>query len=656
MAIIIPSANIYEMQNDKILDNQISGVEGKINAFDNQNKLEHKETINLDYLDITNNFSQNTNYKQITFGNRPFYANPNITVYYVKFYYDFSIKEDIFLLNNLTVKTENLYSSNNADYERDIWQIYNPNYSGDISFAIVNNETEFDNLEEANWGKVGLQRLNTNLFRLYLKVVYLGVVNTAFSSFNIGDIVAKSKERTISFYAYKQIEKTVIYGLSNNVDSLNKNELIQETTKNGTTKISEYLANNILYSYKNGKETATIRCSINDYKNEDGTIAKSITDTTKDMTFRMYDNVIPMIPSPNGDVPMSKYKDGTSKIFKVLGTKLINNGACWQELTLQERLREREKYIKFEIDGDGTNTISARANSTSGTTTGISSNRTMQYSLNGKDWNSWNGSALTITTSQPIYLRSNITANGGAALYTNFFFGNSTTKIKCSGDMRYMAMTNNYAEISNTVPFTDCYRSMFQSCTSLTTAPSLPATTLADNCYSFMFHSCTLLTTAPSLPATTLADYCYRYMFYGCTSLTTAPSLPATTLATDCYRSMFFNCTSLTTAPNLPATTLASSCYAYMFRNCTSLTTAPSLPATTLANYCYYSMFSDCTSLTQVSININNNTTIPTAALSSMLASTGTVSQPPNAIYCDRTTIIADTNATSRWIRQPYAE
>ena len=27
MAIIIPSANIYEMQNDKILDNQISGVD-----------------------------------------------------------------------------------------------------------------------------------------------------------------------------------------------------------------------------------------------------------------------------------------------------------------------------------------------------------------------------------------------------------------------------------------------------------------------------------------------------------------------------------------------------------------------------------------------------------------------------------------------------
>ena len=60
---------------------------------------------------------------------------------------------------------------------------------------------------------------------------------------------------------------------------------------------------------------------------------------------------------------------------------------------------------------------------------------------------------------------------------------------------------------------------MFQGCTSLTTAPELPATTLADSCYSSMFYVCSSLTQAPALPATTLADYCYYYMFSGCTSL-----------------------------------------------------------------------------------------------------------------------------------------
>ena len=38
-------------------------------------------------------------------------------------------------------------------------------------------------------------------------------------------------------------------------------------------------------------------------------------------------------------------------------------------------------------------------------------------------------------------------------------------------------------------------------------------------CYSFLFYNCTSLTTAPSLPATTLADQCYYYMFTGCTNL-----------------------------------------------------------------------------------------------------------------------------------------
>ena len=80
-------------------------------------------------------------------------------------------------------------------------------------------------------------------------------------------------------------------------------------------------------------------------------------------------------------------------------------------------------------------------------------------------------------------------------------------------------------------------------------------------CYNSMFGGCSSLTQAPELPATTLADYCYSSMFLGCSSLSQAPVLPATTLADSCYDSMFSKCTSLTQAPELPATTLSSSCY-----------------------------------------------------------------------------------------------
>ena len=48
------------------------------------------------------------------------------------------------------------------------------------------------------------------------------------------------------------------------------------------------------------------------------------------------------------------------------------------------------------------------------------------------------------------------------------------------------------------------------------------------------------------LPATILNNVCYRRMFYGCTSLTTAPDLPATSqLTASCYRDMFNGCTNL---------------------------------------------------------------------------------------------------------------
>ena len=149
-------------------------------------------------------------------------------------------------------------------------------------------------------------------------------------------------------------------------------------------------------------------------------------------------------------------------------------------------------------------------------------------------------------------------------------------------------------ELPATTLDTSCYASMFNGCTSLAQAPGLPATTSAAHCYSNMFKDCTSLAQAPELPATTLADYCYTNMFNGCTSLAQAPELPATTLAVHCYDYMFNGCTSLAQAPELPATTLAINCYSNMFKGCTSLAQAPELPATTLATRCYFNMFKDC--------------------------------------------------------------
>ena len=193
---------------------------------------------------------------------------------------------------------------------------------------------------------------------------------------------------------------------------------------------------------------------------------------------------------------------------------------------------------------------------------------------NGNGWKTWDGNEITSGengNNHCIYLRgtgnSKITGvNSSSAKWS--IVG---TNIACNGDIDLLL---DYSTVKGG------------------NRPSM-----ASNCYSSMFYGCTSLTTAPSLPATTLAILCYYSMFQGCTSLTTAPSLPATTLASNCYYYMFYGCTSLTAAPSLPATTLANNCYSSMFRDCTSLTAAPSLPATTLADYCYYFMFQDCTKI-----------------------------------------------------------
>lgn len=156
-----------------------------------------------------------------------------------------------------------------------------------------------------------------------------------------------------------------------------------------------------------------------------------------------------------------------------------------------------------------------------------------------------------------------------------------------------------------------------------------PPTSISKNsCYLDLFANCTNLTSAPELPAMTLAMFCYQTMFENCTNLIRAPEvLPATTLAGGCYQCMFMGCTNLTSAPKLPATTLDASCYGQMFSGCTSLITAPELPATTWANGCYNRMFNGCANL-KVNITSGNKiftclSTIPIDAVQSMFDNTG---------------------------------
>ena len=278
------------------------------------------------------------------------------------------------------------------------------------------------------------------------------------------------------------------------------------------------------------------------------------------------------------------------------------------------------EYLRFTALEDGT--FSFNSENYSGSWTYI------EYSVDeGATWTRLNKTDVTatgvllttptVTTGNSCLWRGNIQQVTNSTAYKTYF--SSTGRFNVSGNLLTLlnpkgkntvypkSFANLFCRCTNLIdastlimPNTtadECYASMFESCSSLTTAPELPAENLSQYCYSFMFRYCSSLTTAPELPATTLAQYCYYYMFCDCTSLVNAPELPTTTLSDGCYQYMFRGCTSLITAPELPATTVKQYCYYGMFYGCTKLATAPVLPATTLIYQCYRQMFSQCSKL-----------------------------------------------------------
>ena len=197
---------------------------------------------------------------------------------------------------------------------------------------------------------------------------------------------------------------------------------------------------------------------------------------------------------------------------------------------------------------------------------------TLEYSTDTITWRTWDGTEIS-SVGNKLYLRGtgNTKITGDSNNYRFVFTGTANLKINCKGNIENLLDYETVSAGSHPTMTDYCYSSMFRDCASLTSAPALPATTLAGSCYASMFRDCTSLTTAPALPATTLANLCYASMFRGCASLTTATALPATTMTDYCYASMFQGCTSLTTATALPATTLAKWCYSYMFEGCTKV-------------------------------------------------------------------------------------
>ena len=181
----------------------------------------------------------------------------------------------------------------------------------------------------------------------------------------------------------------------------------------------------------------------------------------------------------------------------------------------------------------------------------------LEYSVNGVDWKTVVAGDEGVVTfgsdNGELRLRGK-NPNGTATDYSNYSTITFTENapVACTGDIRTLLDWSNYNTV-DTQNAKFCY--LFSRCSVLTSAPELPAETLADNCYGSMFNRCTNLTSAPALPATTLAIGCYSRMFEFCTNLESAPVLSAETLAQNCYYSMFYGCSKLTTVTMLAPST-----------------------------------------------------------------------------------------------------
>lgn len=141
----------------------------------------------------------------------------------------------------------------------------------------------------------------------------------------------------LTLYSVDYTKKQISVGEGNiNFENASNELVVIETAPN------YYTAQSVLdeqeSKYKNGKRTVELLCDFSDYRFNDRneTLAISISDASKPMTFKPYDKCIPYIKNEDGnDVPLDS-ANGEPTVFSVLNIEYIYDGACWQKLYLQE--------------------------------------------------------------------------------------------------------------------------------------------------------------------------------------------------------------------------------------------------------------------------------------------------------------------------------
>ena len=246
-------------------------------------------------------------------------------------------------------------------------------------------------------------------------------------------------------------------------------------------------------------------------------------------------------------------KVGKNKI-SVSGISVAN----WNTGTITDNGKAEQiiRYVTFTAEAEQTFKMITKGNYA---ITGL------QYSVNNGKWQNVVANTEITFGGENGDLRLRGTNPYGTANHWGDYSTITFTKdapVACTGDIRTLLDWNNYNKVE-TYHAKFCY--LFSGCSVLTSAPELPAETLANYCYYKMFINCSNLTSAPVLPAETLVDCCYQGMFTNCSNLTSAPVLPAETLEDGCYSEMFYGCKKLSTVTMLASSDQITNKSAYSY-------------------------------------------------------------------------------------------
>lgn len=334
MAILITASQIYDiLDNEKVIDNEIDGIDSTedkpIKKYD---KVSNEIQISLYEFNKDGNLTS-TNYKDyLTYiGNETNNALYSIIMHersdtsWFSANLRFTVDKNVKLNTTLYLMLESGSQSFGRNFQ---------NYGAD-KVTIGNYETQ--TTQQASFIYTGQEEIRFSINNQYQAPN--PVVNGTFmSSFTYGFF-----KNSVRFYLaaeyYEPEENTVTYGENPKI-SIENNELLQTTTTIDGKKLSQYNYEQITDEWGEGKELATIKCSIGEYYDENGNLAISTQNNDLPMLFNIGDLVIPYIAVANGQTePLSLKLDGTPKVFKVTQIRPYFDGAFWQELTLQEHTK-----------------------------------------------------------------------------------------------------------------------------------------------------------------------------------------------------------------------------------------------------------------------------------------------------------------------------